>query len=281
MAQKFHIDRNGNPAVCRATKRACPLGGDDVHFDSMEEAQAYADEQNEAQFGLLGGVSTYKGDYIDDGFGNLRVSTKEILEGGEFKDHLARQMEERGGFRDKNGNEMSPEESMRLLEDYAKKVDEEYTVHALDYFDEDTVSVTRVQIFDYNEPGVDGSVLDFTKGMTYDAYSDYSDTKAINRLQEMSNRNLGEDIPVIKGHKDSLFGVDGKAPFNSEGRVAKGFEELRFDYGHDDSIEEYDKFVWHGARKNILENPKAFEGNKVYPGFEGSTVIGIFHGENW
>lgn len=50
---KYHIDKNGKPAICRATKRPCPLGGADVHFDSIEDAQAYADEQNAKEFGLL------------------------------------------------------------------------------------------------------------------------------------------------------------------------------------------------------------------------------------
>lgn len=51
---KYHIDRNGKPAVCKAHKRPCPLGGEDVHFDSLEEAQEFADKQNEQQFGLIG-----------------------------------------------------------------------------------------------------------------------------------------------------------------------------------------------------------------------------------
>lgn len=54
MTQKFHIDKNGKPAPCHATKRPCPLGGEEVHFDSMEDAQAYADKMNEQEFGLLG-----------------------------------------------------------------------------------------------------------------------------------------------------------------------------------------------------------------------------------
>ena len=53
---KYHIDRNGKPAICRATKRPCPLGGDEVHFDTMEEAQTYADKQNAKEFGLLNSV---------------------------------------------------------------------------------------------------------------------------------------------------------------------------------------------------------------------------------
>ena len=50
---RYHIDKNGRPAICKATKRPCPLGGVEAHFDSLEEAQVHVDKQNEAQFGLL------------------------------------------------------------------------------------------------------------------------------------------------------------------------------------------------------------------------------------
>lgn len=55
MSQKFHINKNGVPAPCKATKGSCPLGGDESHFDNLEEAQNYADRQNEKVYGLLPG----------------------------------------------------------------------------------------------------------------------------------------------------------------------------------------------------------------------------------
>lgn len=54
---KYHINKHGVPAVCRATKGNCPLGGSDGnenHFDSAEEAQAYIDNENEKLYGLVG-----------------------------------------------------------------------------------------------------------------------------------------------------------------------------------------------------------------------------------
>lgn len=54
---KFHINKHGVPSPCRAKKGNCPLGGDESHFDSLEEAQAYADKINEQQHGLLPGVN--------------------------------------------------------------------------------------------------------------------------------------------------------------------------------------------------------------------------------
>ena len=50
---KFHINKHGVPAVCKAAKGNCPLGGSDTHFDSLGEAQDYADKVNEASHGLL------------------------------------------------------------------------------------------------------------------------------------------------------------------------------------------------------------------------------------
>lgn len=50
---KFHINKRGVPAVCKATKGNCPLGGSDTHFETLGDAQAHADKVNEASHGLL------------------------------------------------------------------------------------------------------------------------------------------------------------------------------------------------------------------------------------
>ena len=50
---KYHINKHGVPAPCRAKEGNCPLGGDESHFNSKEEAQEYADKQNESEFSFL------------------------------------------------------------------------------------------------------------------------------------------------------------------------------------------------------------------------------------
>lgn len=53
---KYHISKNGKPSICKATKGNCPLGGADGnenHFDSKEAAQAFADQTNEKEYGLI------------------------------------------------------------------------------------------------------------------------------------------------------------------------------------------------------------------------------------
>lgn len=53
---KFHINKHGVPAPCKAKPGNCPLGGDETHFNSQEEAQVAIDKQNEAKYGHLPGI---------------------------------------------------------------------------------------------------------------------------------------------------------------------------------------------------------------------------------
>lgn len=57
---KFHINKHGVPAPCRAKEGNCPLGGssgNENHFDTLDEAQKHADKQNEEQYELIPDVS--------------------------------------------------------------------------------------------------------------------------------------------------------------------------------------------------------------------------------
>lgn len=53
---KFHINKHGVPAPCRAKEGNCPLGGEGEHFDTRAEAQSHADKVNQEEFGVLGGL---------------------------------------------------------------------------------------------------------------------------------------------------------------------------------------------------------------------------------
>ena len=50
---KYHINKHGVPAPCKAIKGNCPLGGDDNHYKTFEEAQQAVDKQNIANHNLL------------------------------------------------------------------------------------------------------------------------------------------------------------------------------------------------------------------------------------
>ena len=50
---KFHITGDGTPGPCKATKRACPFGGENEHFSSLKEAQEYADKKLAQEYSVL------------------------------------------------------------------------------------------------------------------------------------------------------------------------------------------------------------------------------------
>lgn len=50
---RYHIGKNGLPAVCQAKKQLCPLGGEDSHYSTKEEAQIEADKLNSKKFPMF------------------------------------------------------------------------------------------------------------------------------------------------------------------------------------------------------------------------------------
>lgn len=60
---KFHIKENGEPGECHAQEGNCPRGGEsgsDNHFNTQEEAQAYADKKNVEEYGLTSTLNKRK-----------------------------------------------------------------------------------------------------------------------------------------------------------------------------------------------------------------------------
>lgn len=51
----YHINGKGEPALCRATDQACPLGG--AHFDNKEEAQSHVEGMYAQKFGMTSVLS--------------------------------------------------------------------------------------------------------------------------------------------------------------------------------------------------------------------------------
>jgi len=45
---RFHINKQGNAGLCKATKGGCPFGGDDAHFPSLESAREAFEHSMEA-----------------------------------------------------------------------------------------------------------------------------------------------------------------------------------------------------------------------------------------
>lgn len=50
---KFHINKDGIPAPCKAKTGNCPLGNESQHFTTEKEAQVYVDNQSAEKYGVL------------------------------------------------------------------------------------------------------------------------------------------------------------------------------------------------------------------------------------
>lgn len=57
---KFHINKHGVPAPCKAKAGKCPLGGDSEHFTTKEEAQSHVDKEQASKYGLMGVTNSGK-----------------------------------------------------------------------------------------------------------------------------------------------------------------------------------------------------------------------------
>lgn len=64
---KYHINKHGVPALCKAEDGKCPLGGAMQHFRTKKDAQIFIDNQNKSVHGLLpsSGGKTLE-EYIDE-----------------------------------------------------------------------------------------------------------------------------------------------------------------------------------------------------------------------
>lgn len=49
---KYHIKKDGTPGICRA-KGKCPLGGQEEHFETKEQAQIYVNDKLAEQYDFL------------------------------------------------------------------------------------------------------------------------------------------------------------------------------------------------------------------------------------
>lgn len=61
MTVKYHINKYGVPAVCKAKPGNCPRGGEGGHFDDLDDAQAEANRRGEAEFDILTEIKDIEG----------------------------------------------------------------------------------------------------------------------------------------------------------------------------------------------------------------------------
>ena len=108
---KFHINKHGVPAPCRAKKGSCPLGGADIHFDNVEDAQKFSDEQNAREFGSLPELSekkehTFSKERISEKFPNLsQEEIEKVQKYSEKELEIYKEVSELKKMKDKGSNE--------------------------------------------------------------------------------------------------------------------------------------------------------------------------------
>jgi len=104
MAAKFHLDKNGQAAQCKALKRACPLKGE--HYDTYEEALRASSEQSHPgrddlttrvdlsteEVARLDAALTAAGMTREELYGSLRYDFDPLTTGGTHPTRLLREL---------------------------------------------------------------------------------------------------------------------------------------------------------------------------------------------
>lgn len=158
---KFHINKHGVPAPCRATKGNCPLGGEGEHFDKIEDAQAYADKQNEKENSLLPGMNngnvdtSPRLDTPEKRHDFKQEATKKMLE-AHFDKHMA------DGF----DHVMADEETYGNIELYTSQENQEDEELDWHMFGQDIIGVA-----DYGDADDDDDEAMLRRDRVYDVVS--------------------------------------------------------------------------------------------------------------
>lgn len=108
---KYHINKKGIITICKAIKGNCPFGDNsetENHFDTLEEAQAFADKKNEEMYGLLtkdtsqienlvitlGVEKTLDGFYESFSYKHLKELNEELINDYDLDDFIDKDVEE-------------------------------------------------------------------------------------------------------------------------------------------------------------------------------------------
>lgn len=283
---RFHINKHGVPAPCRATKGNCPLGGEGEHFDTKEAAQEFADKQNEKESSLLpisGGQSevVFNQDELD-GINGSDVSVS--YDGKDFSGEVI------GVHYD--GEHSGNNGVIIRGDDGEVKHIKSHRIEELKYQNDDGFNAKGSMSFNENElegmRGKDASVIYDGKvfsgeviGLHHDGdnsdnngiiiKSDDGEVKHIktNRLQELNvdgyNVEKEEEYPVIYDryvgeYSDYLENIDDVSPEEAKETAAFGIVQSvidKRDLGEDGLRDELDS--WNeGSMEYALEDSTAF-----------------------
>lgn len=76
---KYHINKKGIPSICNAKDGNCPLGSENLHFNNLQDAQIYADNENKKQYGLTPELGLTPGlNPTEDNMNDLIIKRNEL-----------------------------------------------------------------------------------------------------------------------------------------------------------------------------------------------------------
>ncbi|HHT98245.1 MAG TPA: hypothetical protein GXZ90_10185 [Clostridiales bacterium] len=169
---KFHINKHGVPAPCKAKPGNCPLGGDESHFNDREKAQAYIDKKNEAEYNLMPDVFK-TADTIAKKEKKLTPAQKKAKEKAEFKEKLTKSLGKY--WKNKDG---TPNTSMV-----------NHCLHKIKYI---TLGDSFVEVAD-SRPSISSEIFydDETKApeVNFESFYNYNTRFDMPKYYEMTGRN--------------------------------------------------------------------------------------------
>jgi hypothetical protein len=95
---KYHINKNGVPAICTAQQKACPCGDAGRHYDTQQQAQAAIDKQMLEQYGGCPETEALRGGYWDKSNGGSGLSWHEYSFASEISDHKFKSIQQEVDF---------------------------------------------------------------------------------------------------------------------------------------------------------------------------------------
>lgn len=255
---KFHINKHGVPSPCRAQKGNCPYGGEDTHFNTIEEAQEYADNENERKYSLLPSSG-------GDGGGGNKSRQAPFGGGDEFDDkdeaqkYADKMNEKMYGVNNEHGN-------------YVVKIDDQaFNGSFPETYDHDGYTVTGVQkvaLHEYAEADKNEALLELRDSLPDEILNDEDDYT----LVPSHNAEDYFRYQVVSADK-----MEGKSEdYQKMVETVKEYNPnlIRSYMGEDAIDREFeDKISKFAAKKALSESKLIINGQKI--------IIGKNDGRNW
>lgn len=155
---KFHINKHGVPAPCKAKPGNCPLGGDETHFGSQEEAQTYVDKKNEQEYKLMPDVLEHSNSKNTESKKKLTPAQKKAKEKKEFEERLTSKLGKYWRNRDGTPNEKMVKHCLKntkyveIGNSFIDVADSKPKIHNQMWYDDETKSpeVNFENFYNYN-----------------------------------------------------------------------------------------------------------------------------------